>query len=82
MKLGYRPDEAAAVVGSVQLFDEMRAAGWIRPVLSRRKLVLFDFAAVAACWARICKGEVPVAKTDTRANRTNGADRANGGAAV
>lgn len=61
MKLGYRPDEAAAVVGSAQLLAECEAAGWIKPRVRRHKLTLYDYSDIAKCWARICKGEMPPA---------------------
>jgi hypothetical protein len=59
MKLGYRPEEAAAVVGSGQLLTEMVAAGWLRPRIQRHKLTLYDYSDIAKCWARICTGECP-----------------------
>ena len=42
LKLGFRRDEAAAAFGSVQLLDDMWRAGWLKPVVNRHKLVLFD----------------------------------------
>jgi hypothetical protein len=59
MKLGYRPDEAATMLGSEQLLNECVAAGWIKPVMQRHKLTLYDGGALAKCWARILAGEVP-----------------------
>ncbi len=59
LKLGYRPDEAADVLGSSQLLAEAVAAGWIKPVVQRHKLTLFDGAKLAQVWARICVGELP-----------------------
>lgn len=58
-KQGYRPEEAADYVGSKQLFAEMVAGDWIKPVLSRNKIVLYDAGALAKCWARILSGEEP-----------------------
>lgn len=59
MKLGYRPDEAAHVLGSMELLKECVAAGWIKPVMQRRKLTLYDGSALVKCWSKICAGEVP-----------------------
>jgi hypothetical protein len=59
MKLGYRPDEAAQVVGSEQLLNEMVAAQWLKPKIQRHKMTLYDYSDIAKCWARICKGEIP-----------------------
>jgi hypothetical protein len=61
LKLGLRPDEAALVIGSEQLFREMLDAGWIKPVLRRHKITLYDRAQLAHAWARILSGEVPSA---------------------
>lgn len=58
-KLGLRPDEAASALGSVQLLRAMVAAGWIRPVIQRHKLTLFDAGDVARAWSRILSGEDP-----------------------
>jgi len=59
IKLGLRPDEAAEVIGSEQLFREMVSAGWLRPVVQRHKITLYDRGHVAAAWARILSGESP-----------------------
>ena len=58
-KLGYRPDEAAAVLGSVQLLSEIVQAGWLKPVIQRHKLTLYDGLDIERCWTRICAGELP-----------------------
>jgi hypothetical protein len=55
-KLGYRPEEAAFVLGSVQLFDEMVAGGWLKPVVNRHRLLLFDRGDISRAWARILNG--------------------------
>jgi endonuclease YncB( thermonuclease family) len=60
LKYGLRPGEFAAAVGSVKLANEMVNAGWIKPVVKRHKLVLFDAGEVARCWARILNGEAPL----------------------
>lgn len=59
MSFGLRPEKAAAEIGSKQLLDECVAAGWIKPVVQRHKLTLYDYTALAKCWARIAGGELP-----------------------
>lgn len=63
-KLGLRPSEAADVIGSEQLFRDMRSADWIKPVFQSNNVTLFDFAHVAKCFARISRGERPAPKKD------------------
>jgi len=58
-KYGLRPSEVTSAFGSEQLFNEMRAAGWIAPVIQRHKLTLYDAGDVAKCWARVMNGERP-----------------------
>lgn len=58
-KNGYRPNEAANYLGSIQLLRECLAAGWLAPVVKRRKMVVYDVADLAKCWARIRKGDAP-----------------------
>ena len=58
-KLGLRPDEVASALGSVQLLRAMITAGWIRPVIQRHKLTLYDAGDVARAWSRILNGENP-----------------------
>jgi hypothetical protein len=59
LKLGFRPEEAAFIVGSPQLWQEMVAAGWVRPVVHRHKLLLYDRGDISRAWARILSGEQP-----------------------
>lgn len=61
-KLGFRPEEAAFVLGSRQLLEEMVAAKWIEPRVDRHKLKLFDGGDLARAWARILNGEEPPRK--------------------
>jgi hypothetical protein len=66
VKLGYRPEETAFILGSVQLFDEMVAAKWLKPVVSRHKLLLFDRGDISRAWARILNGEEPPRRNRTK----------------
>jgi hypothetical protein len=58
-KLGLRPDEAAAVIGSEGVFRDMRAAGWIEPIYLSNNVTIFDYADVARAFARLRSGERP-----------------------
>ena len=58
-KLGLRPSDAAELIGSETLFEEMRKAGWIKPTVERHKLTLYDYGAVVKCWVRVLGGELP-----------------------
>jgi hypothetical protein len=49
--------EAADYVGATKLFEEMRAAGWIRPLCERNKMVLWDRADLDTAYARFYAGE-------------------------
>ena len=59
IKLGLRPDEAAALIGSEELFRQMVGAKWIKPVIQRHKLTLYDRGHLTAVWLRILAGESP-----------------------
>jgi len=65
-----RPVDAADMVGSPQLFEEMVLAGWIQPVVKRHKLTLYSADRVKHCAARLIAGELPptseVPKASTR----------------
>jgi hypothetical protein len=58
-KYGFRPTEAAFALGSEKLLDECVAAEWIKPVVKRHKLTLYDRGDIASCWSRILAGEMP-----------------------
>ena len=58
-KLALRPDDVDFMLGSRTLREEMLAAGWLKPVVQRHKLTLFDAAEVSKAWARILNGETP-----------------------
>lgn len=52
-----RPDQAALLLGSVQLLDDLTAAGWITPVISRKRLTLYSVSDLQGCVARLLAGE-------------------------
>jgi hypothetical protein len=59
IKFALRPPEAAYALGSEKLLTECVDAGWIKPIVKRHKLTLYDRGDIASCWARILGGEVP-----------------------
>ena len=46
IKYGFRPPEAAEALGSEKLLAECVTAGWIKPILKRHKLTLYDRAGI------------------------------------
>ena len=59
-KYGFRPKEAAYALGSEKLLEEVVAAGWLKPVVRRHKLTLYDGRDIAVVWTRILGGESPL----------------------
>lgn len=59
IKLGFRRNEAAELFGSPQLLEDMERGGWLKPVVDRHKLVLFDRGDLLRAWSRIVGGEQP-----------------------
>jgi len=59
IKLGFRREEVAFLLGSVQLVDEMVRAKWLVPVINRHRLLIFDRGQISRAWARILNGEMP-----------------------
>lgn len=54
-----RRQDAALYFSSPQLFAELEQNGWIKPVVSRHRLVLFDVNDILACVDRLKQGERP-----------------------
>lgn len=52
-----RPDQAALILGSIELLDDLTAAGWLEPVVNRKRLKLFSVADLQGCVARLQAGE-------------------------
>ena len=69
-KYGYRPEEVASALGSVQLFRMVVRLGWLKPVVQRKKLTLFDSGDVARVWARILAGDDPWTAVANPAGKT------------
>lgn len=61
-KYGMRPGDVDEALGSQKLREEVVAAGWLKPVIQRHKLTLYNAADVARVWARILAGELPEPK--------------------
>lgn len=66
-KLGVSTEEAGNMVGSDAIFREMVSAKWLKPVVDRHRLRLFDRADVVACWGRLKDGEALEAKAPAKA---------------
>jgi len=43
------PSEAGALFGSEQMIQDFRDAGWLTPVVCRKRLTLFDSIDLARC---------------------------------
>lgn len=57
---GLRPAEAAQFIGlSVDTLDRCRAAGWIKPSVCQRKLVIYRPGSLRALLTRLEREELP-----------------------
>jgi hypothetical protein len=54
-----RRDQAALRVGAAQLFTLMEKFKWIKPVVHKHRMTLFDSRDVERCIERIANGEYP-----------------------
>jgi len=54
-----RPEQAAAFLGSVELLDEFRKSGWIKPVYSKHKLTIYSVRQLEGCAIRLEAGQRP-----------------------
>jgi hypothetical protein len=52
-----RPEQATLILGSVELLHDLVAAGWLRPVISRKRLTLYSVVDLQGCVARLQAGE-------------------------
>ena len=59
VKFGLRPIEVVHALGSDKLVQGCEKAGWLKPVVLRHKLKLFDKGDVARVWLRLRNGEQP-----------------------
>ena len=58
-RYGLRPPDLARALGSSELARRVVIAGWLVPVIQRKKMTLYDAGDVAQVWQRIRAGEVP-----------------------
>ena len=58
-KLGYRPADVKSLYGSEQIYRDAVEAGWLKPIIQRKRLTVFDRADVLRVWERIRRGEYP-----------------------
>jgi hypothetical protein len=54
-----RPEAAAKMLGSEEFLRELEQAGWIHPVIRRKRLTLYSVRHLYACAARLEAGETP-----------------------
>jgi len=59
LPLSLNTAEAADFIGSPQVFDDMRRARWLAPVVERHKLVQWDRGELEKCYARLRTGQYP-----------------------
>lgn len=55
LKLGYRPDEAAHLLGSEKLLADCVAEGWLRPVVQVNRCTLYDQRDLVTAWERVAR---------------------------
>ena len=68
-KYGFRRNDAAYALVSEKLLQEVVAAGWLKPVIRRHKLTLYDRGDIAAVWSRILSGDIPNGNDQTHQRR-------------
>lgn len=54
-----RPEQAATLLSSVELLDEMRKSGWVRPVYCKAHMTLFSVRDLEGCVTRLEAGQKP-----------------------
>ena len=54
-----RKEDAQAYVRAPRLFDLMYEAGWIKPIVHRHRMTLFDQKHLDGCIERLANGEFP-----------------------
>jgi len=57
-----RPDSAASYVGGEGILRLLVAAGWLKPIVRRKRLTLYRRADLDSCCARLEAGEFPEAE--------------------
>lgn len=59
--LSVRPGEAALLLGSGEVLADFLKAGWLSPLVSEHRLVLYAFRHLEDCVLRLESGEIPAA---------------------
>ncbi len=54
-----RPEQAAVFIGSTELVDDFRKAGWLAPVYGQHRLTLYSVRHLEGCVARLEAGQRP-----------------------
>jgi len=55
-----RAHQAALILGSGQVLVDFVAAGWLQPVLSKHKLIVYSYRELEHCVTRLQNGELPI----------------------
>jgi hypothetical protein len=61
-----RPAQACALLGSEELVDDFRHAGWLRPIETRHRVTLYSIGQLENCVARLEMGQTPGKTTCTK----------------
>ena len=61
-----RPEQAALLLGSGEVVTELVRAGWLDPVMSEHRLVLYAYRHLENCVKRLEFGEVPVVSEEVK----------------
>jgi hypothetical protein len=61
--LGMNREDAIDYLGSIKLFMDMEAVGWIKPVIQKTRFVMYDRASLEGAWNRVLQGEYPATTT-------------------
>lgn len=61
-----RPEQAALLLGSGEVVADFIQAGWLEPVISEHRLVLYAYKHLDLCVRRLESGEIPLASGDSQ----------------
>lgn len=64
-----RRPEAAVMLGSIELLEELVASGWVKPVIHQHKLTLYSVRAIQDCVARLEAGETPSSMSESAGSK-------------
>jgi len=61
-----RPEQAALLLGSGEVVADFVQAGWLEPVVSEHRLVLYAYQHLDNCVRRLESGEIPIAPGESK----------------